>query len=150
VGGRKLGQFGPGFLKIILAYAEERGLAERPLPEAAVRRARPSVRALAGTVQETVQLFEKKLSLERIALMRRLSVGTVLQHLEKALDQGKRLEVSHVTSPSPERLARIGAAFQKTGSDMLTPVRILLGEEFSYDEIRVARLLLKAGSRRLG
>lgn len=146
VGGRKLGQYGPGFLKIIRVHAEARGLAERPLPEAVVRRSKPSVRALAGTVQETVRLFEKKLSLERIALMRRLSVGTVLQHLEKALGQGRKLDVSHIASSSPDRLARIEAAFRKTGSDMLTPVRNLLGEEFGYDEIRVARLLLKAGS----
>jgi superfamily II DNA helicase RecQ len=146
VGGRKLGQYGPGFLEIIRAYAGARGLAEQPLPEAVVRRARPSARALAGTVQETVKLFDKKLSLERIALMRRLSVGTVLQHLEKALDQGRKLDASHVASSSPARLARIAAAFQETGNDMLTPVRNLLGEDFSYDEIRVARLLLKAGS----
>lgn len=144
VGGQKLRQYGPGFVKKIRAYAEARGLSEQPLPGAGVRRARPSIRALAGTVQETVQLFEKKLSLERIALMRRLSVGTVLQHLEKALEQGRKLDVSHIVRSTPDRLSRIEAAFQKTGSDMLTPVRHLVGEDFSYDEIRVARLLLKA------
>jgi len=149
VGGQKLRQYGPAFLQIIRAYAEARGLAERPLPEPPVRRARPSVRALPETVQETVRLFEKKFSLDRIALMRRLSLGTVLQHLEKALDQGKSLDASHIASPSPDRLARIETAFQKTGNDMLAPARTLLGEEFSYDEIRVARLILKANKTRI-
>ncbi|MFA5936059.1 MAG: RecQ family ATP-dependent DNA helicase [Patescibacteria group bacterium] len=145
VGGQKLRQYGPGFLKIIRAYAEARGLSEQPLPEAVARRSKPAVRALAGTAQETVRLFEMKLSLDRIALMRKLSLATVLQHLEKALDQGKTLDVSHIAC-TPDRLSRIEAAFEKTGSDMLTPVRQIVGEDFSYDEIRVARLVLKAGS----
>ncbi|MFH1620467.1 MAG: RecQ family ATP-dependent DNA helicase [Patescibacteria group bacterium] len=146
VGGRKLGQYGPGFLEIIRTYSKERGLSEQNVPPAVIRRSKPSVRALGETVQETVRLFEKKITLERIALMRRLSFGTVLQHLEKALDQGKKLDVSHVVFSTPNRLARIKEAFQKTGNDMLTPVRNLLGKEYSYDEIRVTRLLIKAGS----
>ena len=147
VGGRKLVQYGPGFLGIIRAYSMERGIAEQPLPETAVRRSKPPIRALGETIQETIRLFEKKFSLERIALMRRLSVGTIVQHLEQALERGRDLDASHLAIPSPERQARIEAAFRKTGSDMLAPVRSLLGEEFTYDEIRVARLMMKAGSR---
>ena len=78
--------------------------------------------------------------------MRRLSTGTVIQHLEKALELGKSLDVSHITFASPDRLAKIQAAFQKAGNDMLTPARNLLGESFTYDEIRLARLVVKAGS----
>ncbi|MBP9869347.1 RecQ family ATP-dependent DNA helicase [Patescibacteria group bacterium] len=145
VGGQKLGQYGPGFIEIIRAYAQARGLTEQPLPqqENYGRRPRAALRALAGTAQETVELFEKKISLDRIALMRRLSLGTILQHLEKAIEQGRKLDISHL-EVSPDRLARVDAAFQKTGSDMLTPVRQIVGEDFSYDELRIARLVLKA------
>jgi len=143
VGGQKLKQYGSEFLEIVCSYAKAHGLSERMPAETVVRRAAPSVRALASTAQETVQLFEKKLSLERIALMRKLSLGTVLQHLEKALSQGKKLDVSHIAVPS-DRLIKIEAAFKKTGSDMLTPVRHIVGDDYTYDEIRVARLVLKA------
>jgi RecQ family ATP-dependent DNA helicase len=146
VGGRKLAQYGPGFLGIIRAYATERGIAERPLPDTVVRRSKPSVRALGTTIQETVRLFEMKFSLERIALMRRLSIGTVVQHLEQALERGKKLDASHLAIPSDERQARIEEAFRKTGNDMLAPVRNVLGDGFTYDEIRVARLVMRSAS----
>ncbi|MCI0479793.1 RecQ family ATP-dependent DNA helicase [Candidatus Uhrbacteria bacterium] len=144
VGSRKLSRYGFGFLEIIRAYAQANGLAERPSSESVVRHRKPSVRSVSGTILETVRLFEKRFSLERIALMRKVSVGTVVNHLEQALERGKPIDVSHVTDPSPERRERIGAAFRQTGNDMLAPARALLGDGFSYDEIRVARLILRA------
>lgn len=145
IGGQKLVQYGPLFLKSICAYAQARGLAEKPITGFVVKRIKSPARALAGTVMETIQLLEKKMSLERIAMMRKLSLATVIEHVEKAHTQGKILDVSHIEYPM-DRLVRIEKAFQKTGSDMMTPVRNIVGEDFSYDEIRVARLLLKMRS----
>ncbi|MBU1348542.1 RecQ family ATP-dependent DNA helicase, partial [Patescibacteria group bacterium] len=107
VGGRKLERYGPGFLEIIRAYAQANGLAERPSSESVVRRNKPTVRAVSGTIQETVRLFEKKFSLERIALMRKLSVGTVVQHLEQAIEKGKALDATHISTVPSERQERI-------------------------------------------
>ena len=79
----------------------------------------------------------------QVALLRRLTIGTVLQHLEQAQDQGRRMNVSHLLTISPERLEAIARAFQASDAWMLAPARATLGESYSYDELRLARLILK-------
>jgi RecQ family ATP-dependent DNA helicase len=143
VGASKLAQYGETFLAVIRAYADERGLAERPATESIVRKARP-VRALTETVLATVRLFEQRETLDRIAAARGLGVGTILQHLEKAAEQGMKLDASHVVFPSAERFERIAGAFRSTGNDMLGPVRSRLGEAYGYEELRLVRFILKA------
>ncbi len=146
VGASKLAQYGETFLAVIRAYADERGLPERPATESVVRKPR-TVRALTETVLATVHLFEQKETLDRIAVARGLGVGTILQHLEKAAEQGVKLDASHIVFPSAERFERIAGAFRSTGNDMLGPVRSRLGEAYGYEELRLARFILKTQQR---
>lgn len=147
VGKGKLTQFGEAFLQVIRSYAAERGIREQDVTRSIVRRKAPSKRALTNTILETVRLFEQKEVPDRIAEIRKISTGTVIQHLEAALEQGRKLDASHVAFPSAERFARIAKAFRETGNDFLAPVRSRLGDSYSYDELRFARLLLKVKAR---
>ena len=61
---------------------------------------------------------------------------------------GKLPDAAHVTFPSSERFDRIAQTFQKTGSFMLAPAQAQLGESFTYDEIRLARFILKVHAKR--
>jgi RecQ family ATP-dependent DNA helicase len=142
VGREKLARYGEQFLNEIRAYAIIHGIAEKEI--ARTGRAEPRVRrqTISGTMAETLRLFEAKHSLERIAMMRKLSLGTVLQHLEKAAWQGRTLDTTHIDFPL-DRLFQIQEAFRATGSDMLTPAKERLGESFGYDELRLARFLIK-------
>ena len=54
---------------------------------------------------------------------------------------GEELDLDHLIPP-PERLGNIRSAFQETGSLFLTPVRELLGEDYSYQELWLARIVL--------
>ncbi|MBI5654258.1 RecQ family ATP-dependent DNA helicase [Candidatus Uhrbacteria bacterium] len=145
VGKEKLAQYGGKFLRVICEYAESKGIEEH-VPTTTVFRSTPKPkRAISETVFTTVQLFQNKKSLEQIALLRKLTVGTVLQHLEEAQQRGMELDVSQIKFPSDERLRTIAAAFRKSGSGMITPVRAILGESYGYDELRLARILIKAG-----
>ena len=42
--------------------------------------------------------------------------------------------------PSPEKVAQIKAAFLQTGGLLLNPVRELLGEDYSYEELALVRI----------
>ena len=77
-----------------------------------------------------------------IAQRREISGRTVIGHLEKLAQKGEDLQLDHLM-PSPDRFARIKAAFERAGDQFLAPARELLGEEFSYDEIQLARLGLQ-------
>jgi uncharacterized protein with PIN domain len=89
-------------------------------------------------------MFEAKRSLESIARERKLSVVTVLNHLEEALDNGRSLDASHLSAPDDDRLERMRDAFREAGTYMLAPAKAKLGDAYSYDELRLGRFLLKA------
>jgi len=44
--------------------------------------------------------------------------------------------------PSPDRAMRIQDAFHRVGVNRLTPVKELLGDDYSYEEIRLVRAFI--------
>jgi RecQ family ATP-dependent DNA helicase len=144
VGKEKIARYGSRFVQKIRSYAYTKQIEEKPVPGTRVKAQSASPRrALSASILETVALIEERKSLEQVALLRRLTIGTVLQHLEQAQDQGRRMNVSHLLTISPERLEAIARAFQASDAWMLAPARATLGESYSYDELRLARLILK-------
>lgn len=144
VGQQKLKAFGPVFIERISQYCYEHGLT-RSQEAKVTRRDRPSPEATfkTSTLEETRKMIVEKLSLEDIAKRRQLTIGTILSHLEKLAGQESDLDLAYLF-PSALRLEIIKAAF-KQGTDLtLTPVKILLGDDFSFEEIRLARVVLIA------
>lgn len=100
------------------------------------------------TLGITQTLALKKLSLPEIAKQRKMTLGTILNHLEQLKDKGTIVperDLSHLT-PNPDRFAEIEKAFKtvfaQTKERKLAPVRELLDDSFSYEELRLARLFL--------
>ena len=146
VGKVKLTQFGEAFLEVIRSYMSEKGIVEQVMVSEDVSKRAPasvSARALTPTILESIRLLEQQESLESIAKQRKISVGTVIQHLEQAMEQGEALNTSHLVFSSDKRFALIANAFAEIGDDFLAPVKNYLGEAYSYDELRLARFLLK-------
>lgn len=81
------------------------------------------------------------MTIAEIAQARGLTVGTIMGHLEKLASHGSRLNLEHLDFPS-DRLEEIKAAFARSGGQALSSVRALLGENFSYEELRLARLIV--------
>ncbi len=137
VGDTKLAQFGDRFLEVVRGQTLERGLTPRAMPvrRRSSRRARP-------TNQETKRLIGQGLSIVEAAKQRGLAETTVLGHLERLTEAGEEVEMGHLSLPA-ERLEAIAAAFRETEGPQMAPVRAILGEGYSYEEIRLARLLLQ-------
>ena len=55
---------------------------------------------------------------------------------------GGELDLDYLMPP-PDRLVRIEAAFRQTGDQKLAPVLELLGEDYSYEELALARIGLR-------
>jgi ATP-dependent DNA helicase RecQ len=140
VGEAKLKQYGQIFTEVIQAYARENQRRGQDFPAGRAPR-RPSHRG--ATYEETKKLVRKKMSIEEIAQVRGVSVARILRHIEKLLSAGEEMDLDYLR-PAPEIFKQIEAAFEKSGGTSLTPVRERLGEEFSYEELRIARLLIKA------
>ncbi len=105
------------------------------------QRAKRQKKRAGSTYRETKAFILKKHSLEDIAHRRGVVMSTVMNHLEKLVLNEPDLELEYL-KPSAERFAKIERAFEQSGERKLSPVKDILGDDFSYHEIRVARLFL--------
>jgi hypothetical protein len=98
------------------------------------------------TFAETKRLLDENKSLKEIASERNLKVGTIIEHLEKLKENNPKLNLINIAKEiEPNRLAKIASALQKSdkgkGEFHLAPAKAILGNSYSYDEIRLVRLL---------
>lgn len=102
--------------------------------------------AKASTYDETQKLIEDGMPFDEIARERGLTFGTICGHAEKLLQAGKISPEAVRTALSgtiESELPRIHDAFRSTGAAHLTPIYDLLGGAFTFDELRLARLLFE-------
>ncbi|MGK7908436.1 MAG: DNA helicase RecQ [Synechococcus sp.] len=96
---------------------------------------------LSATQQETLRLHRQGLSVDEIAESRQLKPKTILTHLSQLLAAGEAVDIDAIVTP--ERQRQIFRAIFDVGSyASLTPIRELLGESFSFEEIRLVRAVL--------
>jgi len=93
------------------------------------------------TLQETYELFIKGLSIKEIAKIRRLTVSTVVGHLERLIREGRDVDISCLVSL--EKQEALKKSFTVLGDWKLTPVVESLGGSVSYEEARFVRALLQ-------
>ena len=140
VGEAKLEQYGDIFLRCICAYAQEHELKEKRRPPEDPGRPR-GVRAPGSSYDQTLDLFRQGLSPTEIAARRGLTHGTIVGHLERLATYGEDIDVRHLFDQS--RFDRIARAFERAETPWLTEVKNALGDDYSYEEIRLVRLSLR-------
>ena len=144
VGAVKLKQYGDEFLAVICEYARENNLPERPIrPQRQSRQRSESRNATreGSTYEQTKQLLAQGLSIEQVAQQREMSSSTIFAHVEMLVQTGEHLDLrAHL--PSPDRAMRVQDAFHEVGDNRLTPVKELLGDDYSYEEIRLVRAFM--------
>jgi len=140
VGQEKLNKYGKVFTEVISTYAGEKNLPEKGVPLTGTEKSRRLKRE-GSTYQETKRLVLEKMSLEEMAGVRNLTARTILAHIEKLAAAGEEIDLAYLR-PGAERFAKIKAAFQQAGGLALSPVKEMLGEDFSFEEIRIARLFI--------
>jgi len=142
VGDAKLREFSAPFLKVITEYVQANSVA---VTTARVPVSAPKKRANRGistSIRETRYLVAQGMSLSEVAEQRGISETTIRSHLEKLVQEGGTVELDHLM-PSEDRRTKIEAAFKEIGEARLTPIKDMLGEDYSWDEIAVVRLALR-------
>jgi RecQ family ATP-dependent DNA helicase len=140
VGNQKLAQFGGLFLSAIRQYAKEHTLSPK-IKSSGIGYQKTQPIYKDSTYDETKKLILKKISINEIAKIRDFAPSTIERHMEMLAEADPSLDIAYL-KPAPERFQKISEAFKKTGGFSLTPVREILGEEYSYDELRLARFFL--------
>lgn len=97
-----------------------------------------------STQEETLKLLKAGKSFREIATVRGVTLGTILQHVEDLKDE-KQISLEEIKNicdkATIKRSLLIHKAFDKLGSSPLKPVFEKFGSKYSYDELRIARLL---------
>ena len=132
-GEMKLEKYGAEFLAEITAYCGQHGLGSR-IDLKAEKKARPaSPERDTETKRTTLKLFREGKSVEQIAALRNIGTGTVGEHLAFYVQQGK-VDLGELIDPGRVRVIR--DAIGRVGGKALTPVKQVLGDGYSYSEIR--------------
>jgi len=99
-----------------------------------------------STLGETLALFKEGKSIKEISKIRDLKEQTIWNHIEELSKKGKinHADLFSLLTPLLVRsLPKIHEAFRDFGTEKLTPVFEKLSGKYSYDDLRIARMLLK-------
>lgn len=125
VGPVKWLKYGEKFLKLISGYHIKPVVREQV--ESSVKRV--------NSVEETIRLFQNEPDVEKIMKVRELTRGTIITHLTEGLEKGVALDITPLVSK--ERSQMIQVAIAQVGVERLAPIKAILPEDFTYDEIRL-------------
>ncbi|RMD59190.1 RecQ family ATP-dependent DNA helicase [Candidatus Parcubacteria bacterium] len=89
------------------------------------------------TQLETLELFEQGLNIAAIAAERGLTEGTIASHLCFLIEKGLIKDINSLVAKSKQK--KICRALKKIGSEKLSPLREELGDNFSWEEIKITR-----------
>lgn len=147
VGANKLEKFGKIFLEKINEYKNDNNLESKEI----IKIINPTKKSEVTTkqrfskpqfYQKTLELIQKKLPIKRIAKNQKLKLNTVINHIEKMLDDEVIIDIEYLKLPK-QRFEDIKNAFLTCEDEKLKPVFELLDGKYNYDEIRLVRTLMK-------
>ena len=143
VGQRKLEAYGTRFMAAIGEYCQQHGLdinrQQAPAEKKASRNSEGAPLSLSRRI--TLDLYLSGRTVDEIAQERNLKPSTIVSHLAEIIEAGETIDVEALIRP--DHYASILEAFQKNNSDLLSPVKELLGDEYPYEELRLVRAMLR-------
>ena len=98
-----------------------------------------------GTLDETKELFYQGKTISAIAKAQALTIGTIIDHLEQLVESGliRKDDVwNSCSSELKKAIPHIHMSFEKLGVETLSPIHAHLKGKYSYDDLKIARMLL--------
>ncbi|MEI6296184.1 MAG: helix-turn-helix domain-containing protein [bacterium] len=100
-----------------------------------------------STIDETKKLFEQGKTIKEMCSIRGVTANTIFNHLEKIKEEDPEINFSYLTKTvSKTKQIKIRAALMSVGTTngkyLLSPVKTYLGDKFTFDEIRLIRLIM--------
>jgi ATP-dependent DNA helicase RecQ len=141
VGTRKLEAYFAPFSDAIRNYCERHDLAMGLEPPKEQRVLVSNVNVNAPTRQITLQLYRQGQSIKEIAEERHLKPDTIMGHLADLIEAGETIDVEQLIQPG--HYDAIAEALRQADGRMLGTVKDILGDEYSYGEIRIVRALVR-------
>ncbi|MGH8002708.1 MAG: RQC domain-containing protein, partial [Brasilonema sp.] len=131
VGSHKVSNYGEKFIAEIRAYRQEQGLPEQQ------DNSTPFLGLPSDTELLTLQLHQQGLSVTEIAVQRNLRPTTIIRHLCDLIEKNQSVDFNLLVPV--EKQQKILQVLEILGDISLTPIKEYLGDNYSFDEIRLVR-----------
>lgn len=132
IGLKKYETYGKKFMKEIIEYCLEKELK----PIGIIKEEKTMVTNSIDRYQETYDLYLEELPIREIAERRDFTIGTIIKHLEKCEERGQTVEWGKF-SIEQDKETKVIEAINKVGLEKLKPIKELVPEDISYDEIKI-------------
>ncbi|MBI4171029.1 MAG: DNA helicase RecQ [Candidatus Aenigmarchaeota archaeon] len=96
------------------------------------------------TFKKTLELCMRRMTLEQIAASRNLATSTIATHIERLIMAGEDINIDSFVAK--EKQTAIKDCMNRLKTQTLTPLKEQLGDNYSYDELRIARAKINADS----
>lgn len=134
IGQRKVAELGPRFVEHVTAYCRQHGLQTDVCPGSRPRSLKPK-KSTRGSRGKAFEMFARGLSLEHVAHKLARAHSTTVQYLVDYIQTHKPERIdAWVDEPTYRRIAQAAA---ELGTARLAPLREKLGQDFSYDTLRL-------------
>lgn len=145
VGAAKLEKYANSFIEIIKNFKIKNKLESKEIPSQIVKKDKADneikIKVKKPThYVRTKELLAKKTPLDRIAKLQEKKPSTIINHIEKLIDSGEKLDLEYLKLPR-DKFEKIAAGFEKIGDEFLKPVFEHFGGEYDYDDLRLVRVL---------
>ena len=128
----KLQRYGNLFLNAIIEYCRKYNIAPKVKENNYKEKIQNS-----DTYRRTLDMIRQGMSLDEIAVARGLVTSTIASHIEKLIMIGEDLGINNFVSLAKQ--TKIESTMKNLETQALTPVKEALGDDYSYDEIRIVR-----------
>lgn len=137
IGDAKLRDFGSRFLHIMNEHCADKGLARDVATATRFRRVEPPKAAGRINAQrdQAFRLFKQRTAIDEVVRQTGRSRGTIVEYLCDYLREQRPASLAPWLAD--ELYQRIATAARQVGTERLKPIYLLLGEQVSYEEIRL-------------
>lgn len=99
-------------------------------------------------IQETKNMLSQGMGIKEILEIKGVKIGTLLDHIEKILDEEPSFDITHLKKEVPTgKYKKIWMAFRElygvNRDFLLSPIKNKLGTAYTYEELRIVRLFVK-------
>jgi len=136
----KLARYGREFVAPVKSYSAQRGLSSKIKQKQQKRERKPRAERINDTKRESFNMYKSGQSIAEISALRNLSPMTIEGHLASFVETGE-IDVSEFVNR--EKLLVIQDMVEKYGDDKLAPLKEILGEDYSYTEIKATIAWMK-------
>lgn len=139
----KIEKYGKQFEEVIVDYCRDHQLKTRIHLKSPKRQRNGKPERETETKQQSFELFQQGHSTHKIAELRGLSPMTIEGHLAFYVQHGK-IKIDQLMNTS--KIAPIQRAIEKAGANSLTRIKELLGDAYSFGEIKLVIAYLASPS----